>query len=57
MRRQQWLRQKRLFEESAPAAPHVRLPPQTQEQLQEALLQWFQALAKAKASQGRRCDE
>lgn len=55
MRRQQWLPQRRLFEEPAPAAPPVQLPPQTQDQLREVLFQWFQALAKA--SQGRRCDE
>jgi hypothetical protein len=53
--RQQWLRQKRLFEEPAPAAPPVQLSPQTQEQLREALFQWFQGLAKA--SQGRHGDE
>ena len=53
--RQQWPRQKRLFEEPAPAAPPVKLPPQTQEQLREILFQWFQALAKA--NQGRCGDE
>lgn len=55
MRRRQWLRQKELFEELVPAVPPVQLPQQTQEQLREVLLQWFQALAKA--SQGRRGDE
>ncbi len=54
MRRQKWLRQKRLFEEPA-AAPPVQLSPQTQERLREVLFQWFQALAKA--NQRRRHDE
>ena len=53
--RKQWLRQKRLFEESVPAAQPVQLPPQIQEQLREVLFQWFQALAKA--SQWRLGDE
>lgn len=53
--RQQRLRQKRLFDDPAPAAQPVQLPPQIQEQLREVLFQWFQALAKA--SQGRLGDE
>jgi len=53
--RQQRLRQKRLFEEPAPAAPPVQLPPQIHEQLLAVLLQWFQALAKI--SQGGPGDE
>ena len=38
-------RQQQLFEES-PAVPAVRLPPDVQEQLRQALVQWMQALAK-----------
>jgi hypothetical protein len=38
-------RQQQLFEEP-PAIPAVRLPPDVQEQLRQALVQWMQALAK-----------
>ena len=38
-------RQQQLFEEP-PAVPTVRLPPDVQEQLRNALVQWMQALAK-----------
>lgn len=38
-------RQRQLFVEP-PAAPAVRLPPDVQERLRQALLQWMQALAK-----------
>jgi len=38
-------RQQQLFEEP-PAAPAVRLPPEVQQQLRQALVQWMQALAK-----------
>jgi hypothetical protein len=37
--------QRQLFEER-PAVPAIRLPPETQEQLRQALVQWMQALAK-----------
>jgi hypothetical protein len=39
-------RQRRLFEET-PATLAVPLPPEVQEQLRQALVQWMQALAKA----------
>ena len=38
-------RQQQLFEES-PAVPAVRLPPDVQAQLRQALVQWMQAMAK-----------
>jgi hypothetical protein len=37
--------QQQLFEEP-PAVPAVRLPPEVQKQLRQALVQWMQALAK-----------
>jgi hypothetical protein len=37
--------QQQLFEEP-PAVPAVRLPPDVQKQLRQALLQWMQVLAK-----------
>lgn len=46
MRQRRAMRQARLFDE-APAGPAVRLPPEVQEQLTDALVQWMQALAKA----------
>ena len=38
-------RQRQLFEEP-PALPAVRFPPDLQEKLRQALVQWMQALAK-----------
>lgn len=38
-------RQQQLFEEP-PAAPAVRLPPELQERLRQALVHWMRALAK-----------
>ena len=38
-------RQQQLFEES-PDVPTVRLPPDVQQQLRQALVQWMQALGR-----------
>jgi hypothetical protein len=38
-------RQRQLFEEP-PLVPAVRFPPNVQDQLRQALVQWMQALAK-----------
>ena len=38
-------RGQRLLFEDLPAAPAVRFPPEVQEQLRQALVQWMQALA------------
>jgi hypothetical protein len=38
-------RQQQLFEET-PALPDIRFPPDVQQQLRQALMQWMQALAK-----------
>jgi hypothetical protein len=45
MRQLRTRRQGRLFDER-PALPAVALPPEVQEQLRQALVQWMQALAK-----------
>jgi hypothetical protein len=37
--------QRQLFEER-PAVPAIRFPPEVQEQLRQALVQWIQALVK-----------
>jgi hypothetical protein len=44
-------RQRQMFEE-APAVSTVRLPPDVQEQLRQALVQWMQALAKMIHNEG-----
>jgi hypothetical protein len=44
-------RQQELFQEP-PAVPAVRLPPDVQEQLRRALVQWMQALAKTIREEG-----
>jgi hypothetical protein len=45
MRQPRTKRQGRLFDER-PARPAVALPPEVQEQLRQALVQWMQALVK-----------
>jgi hypothetical protein len=40
------IRQRQLFEEEPPAAPAVRLPPDVQQRLREALAQCLRELAK-----------
>jgi hypothetical protein len=44
-------RQQQLFEEPPPA-PAVRLPPDVQEQLRQALMQWMQAVARMIREEG-----
>ncbi|MFA6444911.1 MAG: hypothetical protein WCV99_21455 [Sterolibacterium sp.] len=39
-------RQRQLFEEEPPTAPAVRIPPDVQERLRQALVRCLQALAK-----------
>ena len=46
MRQRRAIRQRRLLFEQTPAVPTVRLPPEVQSQLRQALVQWMQALAK-----------
>ena len=45
MRQRRARRQQRLFDET-PAIPVIRLAPEVQDQLRQALVQWMQALAK-----------
>jgi hypothetical protein len=40
------IRQRQLFEEPPPAVPAARFPPDVQDQLRLALVQWMQVLAK-----------
>jgi hypothetical protein len=46
MSQQRVRRQRQLFEEPPPAVPAPRFPPEVQDQLRLALVQWMQALAK-----------
>jgi hypothetical protein len=45
MRELRATRQPRLFDPPVPTRPTVRLPPDVQEQLRQALVHWMQALA------------